>query len=307
MSRSLVLVLLVAIVSFPGPAHGNGVTVETAGVFTKYSGDVAPDGVPFLNTHINGVPVPPSVPPVIENGVVQGELALPAGTTSVEFKVADGFGGFNLSSVLSWTPAVSAVPSTPDGTPEAYTLPNTQVREIQSSANNAIYRLFIATPADYATSGKRYPVVYMLDADYSFALTRNVAYVDISQSAITPEDRVALAQYVQNSAQSASGDLWRRYEDAENVLSARGITPDNVGITAPEYIHPSDMASFNSRAPSEYRTGRTYVGPSGRAYVYEGQGRFRYTGRHEYNPEQAMGRREPETAAPPTSSAPRRM
>ena len=57
---------------------------------------------------------------------------------------------------------------------EPYTLPNTQVRELRSTTNNAIYRLYIATPADYATSGKTYPVVYMLDADYSFALTRNV-------------------------------------------------------------------------------------------------------------------------------------
>jgi hypothetical protein len=115
MSRSLVLGLVLVIVSFSGPAHGNGTTVETEGVFTKYSGDVAPDGSPSINTHINGVPVPPTVPTDIKNGVVQGELALPAGTTSVEFKVADGFGGFNLPSVLSWTPAVSAVPSTPDG------------------------------------------------------------------------------------------------------------------------------------------------------------------------------------------------
>lgn len=58
--------------------------------------------------------------------------------------------------------------------PEPYTLPNTQVRQLQSATNNAIYRLYIATPPDYATSGKTYPVVYMLDADYSFALTRNV-------------------------------------------------------------------------------------------------------------------------------------
>ena len=55
-----------------------------------------------------------------------------------------------------------------------YALPNTEVRQIQSATNNAVYQLFIATPTDYATAGKTYPVVYMLDADYSFALTRNV-------------------------------------------------------------------------------------------------------------------------------------
>jgi predicted alpha/beta superfamily hydrolase len=61
-----------------------------------------------------------------------------------------------------------------DDAAEPYTLPNTQVRQLQSATNNAIYRLYIATPADYATTGKIYPVVYLLDADYSFALTRNI-------------------------------------------------------------------------------------------------------------------------------------
>ena len=74
-----------------------------------------------------------------------------------------------LSASLSGAPARAD-----DSAAEPYTLPNTQVRQLQSSTNNAIYRLYIATPPEYATSGKTYPVVYMLDADYSFALTRNI-------------------------------------------------------------------------------------------------------------------------------------
>jgi hypothetical protein len=112
MRRSIVLGMFLAIASSSGLAQA---TVRTDGVFTSYSGDVAPVGSPTVDTHVNGVPVPPTQPPVIVNDVLQGELALPPGTTSVEFKVADGFGGFLLPSVLSWTPAVSAVPSTPDG------------------------------------------------------------------------------------------------------------------------------------------------------------------------------------------------
>ena len=57
---------------------------------------------------------------------------------------------------------------------EGYTLPNTQVHSMHSNETGADYQLFIATPPNYR-SGKKYPVVYMLDADYSFALTRNVA------------------------------------------------------------------------------------------------------------------------------------
>lgn len=55
-----------------------------------------------------------------------------------------------------------------------YVLPDTQVRDMHSQETGADYQLFIATPPDYADSGKTYPVVYMLDADYSFALTRNI-------------------------------------------------------------------------------------------------------------------------------------
>jgi predicted alpha/beta superfamily hydrolase len=54
-----------------------------------------------------------------------------------------------------------------------YVVPNTQVRAVRSEE----------TPPDYKTSGKTYPVVYMLDADYSFALTRNIVqhYVERKQ------------------------------------------------------------------------------------------------------------------------------
>jgi uncharacterized protein len=88
--------------------------------------------------------------------------------------------------------AASSLPS-PAGAPNAYKVPNTQVHEIQSAANHAIYRLFIATPADYATSGKTYPVVYMLDADYSFALTRNVVQHLVERGKLPEMILVAIA------------------------------------------------------------------------------------------------------------------
>lgn len=84
-----------------------------------------------------------------------------------------GFGTNVASLLFAWLLSLSNAHAN-EGATEPYTLPNTEVRELQSATNNAIYKLYIATPADFATSGKRYPVVYMLDADYSFALTRNV-------------------------------------------------------------------------------------------------------------------------------------
>jgi predicted alpha/beta superfamily hydrolase len=55
-----------------------------------------------------------------------------------------------------------------------YVLPNTQVFDLHSAQTSADYQIYVATPPGYPESGKRYPVVYVLDADYSFALTRNV-------------------------------------------------------------------------------------------------------------------------------------
>jgi predicted alpha/beta superfamily hydrolase len=71
------------------------------------------------------------------------------------------------------TAAAGSLPQ-PVAPTAAYVLPNTQVHTMHSEETGADYQLFISAPADYKTSGKKYPVVYMLDADYSFALTRNV-------------------------------------------------------------------------------------------------------------------------------------
>lgn len=115
-------------------------------------------------------------------------------------------------------------------------------------------------------------------------LTRARSYADIAQAGISPQDRLALARYVQEAARNASGDLWRRYQDAENVLSARGVEPSNVGISAPEYVHPDDMGSFMGQSLDRFERGRRYVAPSGRKYEYLGDGRFRYSGRDRYDP-----------------------
>lgn len=54
------------------------------------------------------------------------------------------------------------------------TLPNTEVRALHSSATQIDYKLYISLPQSYRTSARSYPVVYMLDADYSFALAKNI-------------------------------------------------------------------------------------------------------------------------------------
>jgi predicted alpha/beta superfamily hydrolase len=54
------------------------------------------------------------------------------------------------------------------------TLPNTQVRLLTSSIVRDTYRLHVALPANYARSGKAYPVVYLTDGNTLFPLVRSV-------------------------------------------------------------------------------------------------------------------------------------
>jgi len=60
---------------------------------------------------------------------------------------------------------------------DAVVLSNTQVHKIHSKLNKHDYKLYINIPASYFSNKKekRYSTVYLLDADYSFALTKQVA------------------------------------------------------------------------------------------------------------------------------------
>ena len=59
--------------------------------------------------------------------------------------------------------------------PAAYVLPATEVRELRAQALQRDYQLFVALPDSYREGSKRYPVVFVVDADYSFAVVRNIA------------------------------------------------------------------------------------------------------------------------------------
>jgi predicted alpha/beta superfamily hydrolase len=57
---------------------------------------------------------------------------------------------------------------------EPVTLPRTTIRDLRAKANGIDYRLSISLPPGYATSKERYPVIYLLDSGYSFAIAHNV-------------------------------------------------------------------------------------------------------------------------------------
>lgn len=74
-----------------------------------------------------------------------------------------------------------------------YALPDTEVLRLHSKQTGANYELFVATPRDYRKSGKTYPVVYLLDADYSFALVRNIVQHFVDRENLPPMILVAIA------------------------------------------------------------------------------------------------------------------
>ncbi len=74
-----------------------------------------------------------------------------------------------------------------------YTIPDTQVHTLHSKFNGVTYELLVALPSGYRTSGTTYPVVYMLDADYSFALVRNIVEHFVDRGDLPPMILVAIA------------------------------------------------------------------------------------------------------------------
>jgi uncharacterized protein len=76
---------------------------------------------------------------------------------------------------------------------QPYSLPDTQVLKLRSTNTGASYELFIATPPGYREAGRTFPVVYMLDADYSFALVRNIVRHFIEREDMPPVVLVAIA------------------------------------------------------------------------------------------------------------------
>jgi len=76
---------------------------------------------------------------------------------------------------------------------EPYVVPNSQVLELKSKQTGADYQIYVALPTDYARSRRSYPVVYMLDADYSFALVRNVVQHFVEREDLPPMILVAIA------------------------------------------------------------------------------------------------------------------
>ena len=59
--------------------------------------------------------------------------------------------------------------------PRPVELPRTEERLLSSRQTGIGYKLYVSLPSSYPQGKKAYPTVYLLDADYSFALAKNIS------------------------------------------------------------------------------------------------------------------------------------
>lgn len=91
-----------------------------------------------------------------------------------------------------------------------HVLRNTQLRTLPRSANGRGYQLFVALPPDYATSGKKYPVLYICDGYWDFTLI-NGFYGNLRYDQAVP-DFIIIGLGYQNASTNAEFDVLRRYD-----------------------------------------------------------------------------------------------
>jgi predicted alpha/beta superfamily hydrolase len=57
----------------------------------------------------------------------------------------------------------------------SYLLDNTEVREVHAQALKRDYQVYVALPDSYRDTGRRYPVLFVTDANYAFPVVRSIA------------------------------------------------------------------------------------------------------------------------------------
>lgn len=96
-------------------------------------------------------------------------------------RMASGRGGWAfgrwwtgvLLATLQLVPSsITAQAGDPD--PPPVTIPDTELRFLTAASNGVGYKLYVGLPNGYEEGQERYPVIFTLDADYSFAIVRNV-------------------------------------------------------------------------------------------------------------------------------------
>ena len=100
--------------------------------------------------------------------------------------LALSFAAFSLTGPVGAT-AQSEQPQT-----QAYTIPQSEIVTLPVSANGIAYQLYIHVPQQCRIAGASCPTIYMLDAEYSFALSAQIVTHLADRERITPLISVAI-------------------------------------------------------------------------------------------------------------------
>ncbi|PHV29020.1 IroE protein [Janthinobacterium sp. BJB426] len=76
---------------------------------------------------------------------------------------------------LAGSTLAGSAQAAPASAPANYVLENTEVRDIRAQALKRDYQVYVALPDSYRQGNKRYPVLFVTDANYAFPVVRNIA------------------------------------------------------------------------------------------------------------------------------------
>lgn len=124
--------------------------------------------------------------------------------------------------------------------PRPLALPNTAVYDLQAHDTRRRYEVWVDVPASYADSNRRYPVVFVTDAGYSFPLIRSIRN-RLGQSGQNIEDFILVGLPPEQGLTSKES-------------RSRDYTPSN-----PLLDPTRDMESYTATQYGEAATYRDYV------------------------------------------------
>ena len=81
----------------------------------------------------------------------------------------------------AWAPTAPPVPEGASSEGAPYVLQGTQVWTVPDPVSGRDYEVFVSLPASYGKEPqRRYPTLYVTDADYSFPILRPVSYTHLT-------------------------------------------------------------------------------------------------------------------------------
>lgn len=134
-----------------------------------------------------------------------------------------------------------------DGAAAPAVLPDTEVHDVRSAANGVAYRLYVARPPGYDEGDRRFPVLFLLDAHYSFAIARNVVEHLVERGDLPPVLVVAVGYATGPDSVRYSGTTEYRRNRTRDYTPTRSME----GGYGPEFQSLSGGAPEFARALRE--------------------------------------------------------